>query len=148
MTPPGTNDDDVNDDYEHESDGDDTDTATLEVTREPFLAFVPKLQTWAGGIIGGEISTAGKAIVSFPSWSVAYLTETYEFYRAEPRTLFNEVCVVYHTSVSSILQGVSMRGTKILTLFVYFLAGTLRFDGSNHAGKLSRSSFRVESLMS
>jgi hypothetical protein len=73
---------------------DDEDTATIETTREPFWDFVPKLSAWAGGIVGGELAAAGKAVVDFPTWSAECLLETVVFYRENPRTLFEEVSLM------------------------------------------------------
>ena len=72
----------------------DQDTATLQITREPFWAFIPKVATWAGGIVAGEAETAAKAVTGAPAWTVAYLQDTIAFYQENPRTLANEVSMV------------------------------------------------------
>ena len=77
------------------------DTAHLEVEREPFLAFIPAVTRWAGGIVASELGTVAQAVVGFPSWSSGYMKETVEFYRENPRTLFDEVRVVIHSNESA-----------------------------------------------
>ena len=76
--------------FDHAADDSD-DTATLQVTREPFWAFCPQVTMWATGIVAGECHTARAAVLGFPTWSVEYLHETIDFYRQNPRTLANEV---------------------------------------------------------
>ena len=81
------------DSFEDHVADDSDDTATLQVTREPFWAFCPQVTTWAAGLVAGELDTARAAVVGFPTWSIQYLHETVDFYRQNPRILANEVGV-------------------------------------------------------
>jgi len=69
----------------------DEDTATIRVTRESFWAFVPHVTEWVATIVAGEANTARNALVGLPKWSAAYATETFSFYRDNPKILANEV---------------------------------------------------------
>ena len=113
-------DDDSNDD------DDDKDTATIQVTREPFWAFVPNISNWAIRLVSDESQAAHQAIVGFPSWSHAYLEDTANFYRNNPKILANEV--------RTQLQELTIQGYLLIFLFLC-VVDPFGIDRSHHASK-------------
>lgn len=66
-----------------------------EVKREPYFAFVPKIFNWGAGIVAGEAKNVTNAVTGFPSWSQQYGKDTYNFYRTNPRILYDEIISGY-----------------------------------------------------
>jgi SulP family sulfate permease len=75
--------------------------------REPFLAFIPQVGRWAGNVVSNEIGVASKAIVGFPSWSTNFLTDTYTYYRENPRVLFSEIISGFTVAIMQVPESIA-----------------------------------------
>lgn len=75
--------------------------------RDPFLAFIPQIGKWAGGIVAGEAKIATKAFVGFPSWSKQFLGDTFTFYKENPRTLFDEVISGFTVAIMQVPESIA-----------------------------------------
>jgi len=82
---------------------------TQDVTfeREPFFAFIPKVAMYFGGIIGGELTHVKNGVTGFPSWSMGSLSETFSFYRANPKTLYNEVISGFTVAIMQVPESIA-----------------------------------------
>lgn len=76
-------------------------------TREPFLAFVPQVGSWAGGIAAGELKIATNATVGFPTWFGSFLGETFSFYKANPDILFSEVISGFTVAIMQVPESIA-----------------------------------------
>lgn len=75
--------------------------------RDPFLAFIPQLGRWAGGIVAGEAKIAANAVKVFPSWSKGFFGDTYSFYKENPRTLFDEVISGFTVAIMQVPESIA-----------------------------------------
>jgi len=123
----------------NKSEDNDEDTATIQVTREPFFAFVPQVIGWAAHIMSGELDAACRAIVESPKWSTEYTADAFSFYKENPKILANEVRFMVIRLRDKILRhshGVLVFVVLIIGLFNGI--GSFRIDCSRHAGKQHR----------
>jgi len=81
--------------------------STAPVKRDPFLAFIPQVFGWAGGIVANEAKMGAKAVVGFPSWSKGFFGDTFEFYKENPRTLFNEVLSGFTVAIMQVPESIA-----------------------------------------
>ena len=75
--------------------------------RDPFLAFIPQIGKWAGGIVAGEAKIATKGFIGFPSWSKQFLGDTFSFYKENPRTLFDEVISGFTVAIMQVPESIA-----------------------------------------
>lgn len=75
--------------------------------RDAFFAFVPQLASYGASIVGGEVSTAAKAVTGSPSWLAQYLHETMQFYRTHPRILYDEVISGFTVAIMQVPESIA-----------------------------------------
>ena len=75
--------------------------------RDPFWAFIPQVGRYVGGIVGNEVSTGVGAVTGFPTWAPKYLGETFEFYKANPRTLYDEVISGFTVAIMQVPESIA-----------------------------------------
>ena len=82
-------------------------SAPTKAEREPFLAFVPKVAGWAGGIVGGEVSHATKGVASLPTFLQGFMAETFTYYKANPRVLWKEVISGFTVAIMQVPESIA-----------------------------------------
>lgn len=102
--PDGHNDGDRDSSF---SDDDATASSSASSARDPFFAFIPQIFKFAGNVVAGEANTVKNAVVGFPSWSKRYTTDTYRYYRAKPRVLFDEVLSGFTVAIMQVPESIA-----------------------------------------
>lgn len=77
------------------------------VDREPFLAFIPQLIGWGAGIVGHELKIAQRAVCGCPSFSKRFLTDTFTYYKANPKILYDEVISGFTVAIMQVPESIA-----------------------------------------
>lgn len=85
----------------------DSDSKLPTVQRDPFLAFIPQVGRWAGGVVAGEAKVATQGILGFPSWSMNFMADTYTYYRENPRVLFSEIISGFTVAIMQVPESIA-----------------------------------------
>eukprot|EP00538_Stauroneis_constricta_P006287 CAMPEP_0119549120 /NCGR_PEP_ID=MMETSP1352-20130426/2895_1 /TAXON_ID=265584 /ORGANISM="Stauroneis constricta, Strain CCMP1120" /LENGTH=763 /DNA_ID=CAMNT_0007594591 /DNA_START=117 /DNA_END=2408 /DNA_ORIENTATION=+ len=75
--------------------------------REPFFAFVPQVLMWFGGIFASEAAIVKNAAINGPSWFQSYTTDSFQFYKENPRTLLNEVISGFTVAIMQVPESIA-----------------------------------------
>jgi len=75
--------------------------------RDPFFAFIPQVANWGGTIVKNEVGVASKGIAAFPSWSRDFLGETFTYYKANPRILFDEIISGFTVAIMQVPESIA-----------------------------------------
>lgn len=75
--------------------------------RDPFFAFIPQLAKFAGRLIYHELNIAKNAVVSAPSFTKHYLTDTVVFYKNSPRTLYDEIISGFTVAIMQVPESIA-----------------------------------------
>lgn len=75
--------------------------------REPFLAFIPQLFCWGAGIVGHELKIAQRAVCGCPRFSARFLGETFQYYKANPRTLYSEIISGFTVAIMQVPESIA-----------------------------------------
>ena len=75
--------------------------------RDPFLAFVPQLARWGGGILRNEARTVANAVAGSPGFLKGFVVGSAAFYRANPRTLYKEVVSGFTVAVMQVPESIA-----------------------------------------
>jgi len=75
--------------------------------RDPFLAFVPQLARWGGGILRNEAQTVANAVAGSPGFLKGFVVGSAAFYRANPRTLYKEVVSGFTVAVMQVPESIA-----------------------------------------
>jgi SulP family sulfate permease len=78
-----------------------------ETKRDPYFAFIPQIARYGANVIGGELNTVKNGIVGFPSWSKQFATDTVDFYKKNPRTLFDEVISGFTVAIMQVPESIA-----------------------------------------
>lgn len=78
-----------------------------EYERDSFFAFIPQLAGWGCGLVTNEARTVQKAVVKAPSFTKNFLVDTYTFYRAKPRILFQEVLSGFTVAIMQVPESIA-----------------------------------------
>jgi len=78
---------------------------TLE--REPFFSFIPQVALYFAGIVGGELNHVKNGIGGFPSWSSQYASDTFSFYKENPKTLYDEVISGFTVAIMQVPESIA-----------------------------------------
>lgn len=94
-------------DYADVDSSDSSEDNLYEVKREPYFAFVPKIFHWGADIVTGEVNNVTKAVTGFPSWSKEYGADTYNFYRHNPRILYDEIISGFTVAIMQVPESIA-----------------------------------------
>eukprot|EP00523_Entomoneis_sp_CCMP467_P009170 CAMPEP_0168737004 /NCGR_PEP_ID=MMETSP0724-20121128/10158_1 /TAXON_ID=265536 /ORGANISM="Amphiprora sp., Strain CCMP467" /LENGTH=730 /DNA_ID=CAMNT_0008784231 /DNA_START=209 /DNA_END=2401 /DNA_ORIENTATION=- len=75
--------------------------------RDPFWAFIPQVGRYAGNLVGHELAAGAKAITVFPSFSKEYIEGTWNFYRTNPKILYNEVISGFTVAIMQVPESIA-----------------------------------------
>lgn len=75
--------------------------------RDPFLAFIPQVAKWGCGLITNDVKTATRGVLGAPSFTAKFLKGTYTYYKANPRTLFQEVISGFTVAIMQVPESIA-----------------------------------------
>ncbi|CAB9507774.1 Putative sulfate transporter YbaR [Seminavis robusta] len=75
--------------------------------RDPFLAFIPKLFGFGARLVGHELGIAKRAVCGCPRWSVGFMKETFEYYKTNPKILYDEVISGFTVAIMQVPESIA-----------------------------------------
>ena len=75
--------------------------------RDKYLAFIPQVTKWGCGILSNEVTTAANAVVAAPTFTKNFLSGTYAYYRANPRTLYKEIVSGFTVAIMQVPESIA-----------------------------------------
>lgn len=77
------------------------------VEREPFFAFIPQVLCWGTRLVGNELNVARRAVVGCPKFSTRFMQETFSYYRANPKVLYDEIISGFTVAIMQVPESIA-----------------------------------------